>query len=91
MFHTSPTKRAFSYAGVYEAVIKDCKEHGALDPRTMGTVPNVGLMARRAEEYGSHDKTFAIPTAGRVEVVGLFDYKFNRFQCCRFVYGALGL
>ena len=58
-----------SYAGVYEAVIEDCKEHGALDPRTMGTVPNVGLMARRAEEYGSHDKTFAIPTAGRVEVV----------------------
>ena len=57
-----------SYAGVYEAVIEDCKEHGALDPRTMGTVPNVGLMARRAEEYGSHDKTFAIPTAGRVEV-----------------------
>ena len=60
-----------SYAGVYEAVIGDCKEHGALDPRTMGTVPNVGLMARRAEEYGSHDKTFLIPVAGRVEVVAL--------------------
>ena len=60
-----------SYAGVYEAVIEDCKEHGALDPRTMGTVPNVGLMARRAEEYGSHDKTFLIPLAGRVEVVAL--------------------
>ena len=60
-----------SYAGVYEAVIEDCKEHGALDPRTMGTVPNVGLMARRAEEYGSHDKTFLIPVAGRVEVVAL--------------------
>ena len=58
-----------SYAGVYEAVIEDCKAHGALDPRTMGTVPNVGLMARRAEEYGSHDKTFLIPAAGRVEVV----------------------
>ena len=60
-----------SYAGVYEAVIEDCKEHGALDPRTMGTVPNVGLMARRAEEYGSHDKTFLIPTAGRVEVAAV--------------------
>ena len=60
-----------SYAGVYEAVIEDCKEHGALDPRTMGTVPNVGLMALRAEEYGSHDKTFLIPVAGRVEVVAL--------------------
>ena len=58
-----------SYAGVYEAVIEDCKTHGALDPRTMGTVPNVGLMARRAEEYGSHDKTFLVPVAGRVEVV----------------------
>ena len=58
-----------SYAGVYEAVIEDCKAHGALDPRTMGTVTNVGLMARRAEEYGSHDKTFLIPAAGRVEVV----------------------
>ena len=58
-----------SYAGVYEAVIEDCKAHGALDPRTMGTVPNVGLMARRAEEYGSHDKTFLTPAAGRVEVV----------------------
>ncbi|WKR21040.1 NADP-dependent isocitrate dehydrogenase [Actinomyces israelii] len=60
-----------SYAGVYEAVIEDCKAHGALDPATMGTVPNVGLMARRAEEYGSHDKTFLIPTAGRVEVAAV--------------------
>ncbi|MDO5063416.1 MAG: NADP-dependent isocitrate dehydrogenase [Actinomyces bowdenii] len=58
-----------SYAGVYAAVIEDCKAHGALDPRTMGTVPNVGLMARKAEEYGSHDKTFLIPAAGTVEVV----------------------
>ncbi|MBF0696795.1 NADP-dependent isocitrate dehydrogenase [Actinomyces bowdenii] len=58
-----------SYAGVYAAVIEDCKAHGALDPRTMGTVPNVGLMARKAEEYGSHDKTFLIPAAGIVEVV----------------------
>jgi len=58
-----------SYAGVYQAVIDDCKAHGALDPATMGSVPNVGLMARAAEEYGSHDKTFEIPAAGRVQVV----------------------
>jgi hypothetical protein len=49
-----------SYAGVYQAVIDDCKAHGAFDPRTMGSVPNVGLMAQKAEEYGSHDKTFEI-------------------------------
>ena len=60
-----------SYAGVYAAVIEDCKEHGALDPATMGSVPNVGLMARRAEEYGSHDKTFVVPAPGTVEVVVL--------------------
>ncbi len=58
-----------SYSGVYQAVIDDCKEHGAFDPRTMGSVPNVGLMAQKAEEYGSHDKTFEIPAPGRVEVV----------------------
>jgi len=58
-----------SYAGVYQAVIEDCKAKGALDPATMGSVPNVGLMARKAEEYGSHDKTFEIPAAGTVEVV----------------------
>ncbi|WP_461025214.1 NADP-dependent isocitrate dehydrogenase [Trueperella pyogenes] len=57
-----------SYAGVYEAVIEDCRTHGAYDPATMGTVPNVGLMAQKAEEYGSHDKTFEIADAGRVEV-----------------------
>ena len=57
-----------SYAGVYQAVIEDCKEHGAFDPTTMGTVPNVGLMAQKAEEYGSHNKTFKIPAAGTVEV-----------------------
>ncbi len=50
-----------SYAGVYEAVIEFCKKHGALDPKTMGSVPNVGLMAQAAEEYGSHNKTFEIP------------------------------
>jgi isocitrate dehydrogenase len=58
-----------SYAGVYQAVIDDCRAHGAYDPTTMGSVPNVGLMAQKAEEYGSHDKTFEIPAAGRVEVV----------------------
>ena len=58
-----------SYAGVYQTVIDDCRTNGALDPSTMGSVPNVGLMAKKAEEYGSHDKTFEIPTAGTVEVV----------------------
>ena len=58
-----------SYAGVYQAVIDDCRAHGAYDPRTMGSVPNVGLMAQKAEEYGSHDKTFEMTADGRVEVV----------------------
>ncbi|GHA07382.1 NADP-dependent isocitrate dehydrogenase [Streptomyces echinoruber] len=58
-----------SYAGVYRAVIEDCKAHGAFDPATMGSVPNVGLMAQKAEEYGSHDKTFEIPTTGTVRLV----------------------
>ncbi|MET0895942.1 MAG: NADP-dependent isocitrate dehydrogenase [Acidimicrobiia bacterium] len=58
-----------SYAGVYDVVIEDCKVHGAFDPATMGSVPNVGLMAQQAEEYGSHDKTFKIPAAGTVRVV----------------------
>src|SRR3954447_24184996 len=58
-----------SYAGVYQAAIDDCRAHGALDPATMGSVPNVGLMAQAAEEYGSHDKTFEIATAGTVQVV----------------------
>ncbi|HEX5917203.1 MAG TPA: NADP-dependent isocitrate dehydrogenase [Nocardioides sp.] len=57
-----------SYAGVYQAAIDDCRTHGALDPSTMGSVPNVGLMAKAAEEYGSHDKTFEIPAPGKVEV-----------------------
>ncbi|NYH25752.1 NADP-dependent isocitrate dehydrogenase [Paraburkholderia bryophila] len=56
------------YAGVYQVVIEDCKKHGAFDPVTMGTVPNVGLMAQAAEEYGSHDKTFHIPANGVVRV-----------------------
>jgi len=59
-----------SYAGVYEATIEFCKTHGAFDPTTMGTVPNVGLMAQKAEEYGSHDKTFEITVNGTVEVIG---------------------
>jgi isocitrate dehydrogenase len=58
-----------SYAGVYQAVIDDCRAHGAFDPATMGSVPNVGLMAQAAEEYGSHDKTFEIPTTGTVRVL----------------------
>ncbi len=58
-----------SYAGVYQAVIEDCKAHGPLDPATIGTVPNVGLMAQAAEEYGSHDKTFEIPADGTVRVL----------------------
>ncbi|HEA30199.1 MAG TPA: NADP-dependent isocitrate dehydrogenase, partial [Leeuwenhoekiella sp.] len=57
-----------SYAGVYQETIDFCKEHGAFDPRTMGTVPNVGLMAKKAEEYGSHDKTFEIANSGKVIV-----------------------
>jgi isocitrate dehydrogenase len=58
-----------SYAGVYQTVIDFCKQHGALDPKTMGTVPNVGLMAQAAEEYGSHNKTFEIPSNGTVRVI----------------------
>jgi isocitrate dehydrogenase len=58
-----------SYAPLYHEAIEHCRQHGAFDPRTMGTVPNVGLMAQQAEEYGSHDKTFLIPAAGTVRVV----------------------
>ncbi len=58
-----------SYAGVYQVTIEDCRAHGAFDPTTMGTVPNVGLMAQAAEEYGSHDKTFEIAEAGTVQIV----------------------
>uniref|UniRef100_A0AAU2VE62 Isocitrate dehydrogenase [NADP] n=1 Tax=Streptomyces sp. NBC_00003 TaxID=2903608 RepID=A0AAU2VE62_9ACTN len=58
-----------SYSGVYQVVIDDCRAHGAFDPATMGSVPNVGLMAQKAEEYGSHDKTFEIPAAGTVRLV----------------------
>ncbi|MFH8408578.1 NADP-dependent isocitrate dehydrogenase [Streptomyces sp. NPDC018019] len=58
-----------SYAGIYQAVIDDCKANGAYDPSTMGSVPNVGLMAQKAEEYGSHDKTFEVPATGTVRVL----------------------
>ncbi|GAB5418331.1 MAG: NADP-dependent isocitrate dehydrogenase [Crocinitomicaceae bacterium] len=58
-----------SYAPLYDATIEFCKEHGAFDPTKMGTVPNVGLMAQKAEEYGSHDKTFVLPANGSVQVV----------------------
>ena len=58
-----------SYAGIYAATIDFCRENGAFDPTTMGTVPNVGLMAQKAEEYGSHDKTFEIQSAGKVEII----------------------
>ncbi|MGB3725009.1 MAG: NADP-dependent isocitrate dehydrogenase, partial [Glaciecola sp.] len=58
-----------NYAGVFDAVVNFCKKHGAFDPTTMGTVPNVGLMAQKAEEYGSHDKTFILDQAGTVRVV----------------------
>jgi len=64
-----------SYAGIYEATIDFCKKHGAFDPRTMGTVPNVGLMAQKAEEYGSHDKTFEIKEKGIVRVIDTYSKK----------------
>src|SRR5699024_8027030 len=62
-----------SYAGVYQVGIEDCRVNGAFDPTTMGTVPNVGLMAQKAEEYGSHDKTFVMEADGTMEVVDSSD------------------
>ncbi|MFC0336883.1 isocitrate dehydrogenase [Kushneria avicenniae] len=72
-----------SYAGIYQATIEDCQKHGAFDPTTMGSVPNVGLMAQKAEEYGSHDKTFQIPADGSVRVTDesgkvLFEHEVER-------------
>jgi isocitrate dehydrogenase len=58
-----------SYAGIYDAVVRNCQQHGQLDPSTMGSVPNVGLMAQKAEEYGSHDKTFEVPSDGTVRIM----------------------
>jgi len=80
-----------SYAGIYQATLDDCKEHGAFDVSTMGTVSNVGLMAQAAEEYGSHDKTFEIPAAGTVRVVdgsgrALFEHRVEAgdiWRMCR--------
>jgi isocitrate dehydrogenase len=80
-----------SYAGIYQAVIDDCKEYGAFDVATMGTVSNVGLMAQAAEEYGSHDKTFEIPAAGTVRVLdgsgrALFEHRVEAgdiWRMCR--------
>jgi isocitrate dehydrogenase len=69
-----------SYAGVYQSVIEFCRENGALDPSTMGSVPNVGLMAQKAEEYGSHDKTFEIPADGIVEVIDSSGTVLMRFE-----------
>jgi isocitrate dehydrogenase len=63
------------YAGIYRAILDDCREHGAFDPATMGSVPNVGLMAQKAEEYGSHDKTFLAPGAGTIRIVDEGDGK----------------
>lgn len=70
-----------SYAGLYEETIAFCKQHGAFDPSTMGTVPNVGLMAQKAEEYGSHDKTFELPNAGTVRVVDESGTTLLEHQC----------
>jgi isocitrate dehydrogenase len=71
-----------SYAGVYQAVIDFCKANGAFDPTTMGSVPNVGLMAQKAEEYGSHDKTFEIPVDGTVHVVDENGYSLMSHTVC---------
>ena len=57
------------YATIYQEVVEDCKKHGAFDPATMGSVSNVGLMAQKAEEYGSHDKTFEAPANGTIRIV----------------------
>merc|ERR1719408_753235 len=84
--HLADTKALIpdrSYAGVFKEVVQFCKENGAFDPTTMGTVPNVGLMAQKAEEYGSHDKTFEIPASGTVRVVHssgetLFEHKVEK-------------
>ena len=77
-----------SYAGVDQVVIEDCQANGAYDPSTMGTVPNVGLMAQKAEEYGSHDKTFEIPSPGMVRVVDaaghtLMEHAVGEGDICR--------
>ena len=70
-----------SYAGVYSAVIDFCKENGALDPAKMGTVPNVGLMAQKAEEYGSHPQTFKAPADGTIRIVDAAGEYLDRTWC----------
>jgi len=70
-----------SYAGVYEETIQFCKEHGAFDPTTMGSVPNVGLMAQKAEEYGSHDKTFEAPSEGSIKVIDEAGKTLTEHKC----------
>ncbi len=65
------------YATTFQAVIDDCKENGALDPKTMGSVPNVGLMAKKAEEYGSHDKTFQAENNGTIKVTDKMEMKYS--------------
>src|SRR2546430_4709551 len=77
-----------SYAPVYHEVVEFCKRHGAFDPKTMGSVPNVGLMAQAAEEYGSHDKTFKVPGNGTMRVVDasgktLLEHKVEEGDICR--------
>ena len=69
LYDTKATIPDRCYAGVYQVVIDDCRKHGAFDPKTMGTVPNVGLMAQKAEEYGSHDKTFKAAGNGTIRIV----------------------
>lgn len=69
-----------SYSGVYQAVIDDCRANGALDPATMGTVPNIGLMAMAAEEYGSHDKTFEVEASGEMVIVDESGHELTRHQ-----------
>merc|ERR1719230_922845 len=71
------------YAGIFKESIEFCKKHGAFDPATMGSVPNVGLMAQKAEEYGSHDKTFVAPSDGCIRVVSssgsvIFEHKVGK-------------
>ena len=75
-----------SYAGIYQATIDFCKANGAFDPTTMGSVSNVGLMAQKAEEYGSHDKTFQMEASGSVRVIDTAGTVLNRTNCTNWRY-----
>ena len=77
-----------NYAGIYQAVIDFCKQHGAFDVTTMGNVSNVGLMAQKAEEYGSHDKTFEIPANGTVRVSDATGNTLLENKICRYRTGS---